>query len=198
MTAIAGDASDSHTPVIWMSLADWQRWSAGSSVATVIALTTTAEANLAAADQRLDTQTATRSDALSAIGSYTSENTSLQLMRGLRFAISALVIGAFFTVWTIQRSGDVAVLKALGARSGYLLRDALGQALVLLAVGTGIGTALAAAAGAAASGTVPFVLEAGAILVPALVMIALGALGAALAIRRITSVEPLTALGAAR
>jgi hypothetical protein len=36
-------------------------------------------------------------------------------MRGFLFAISALVIGAFFTVWTIQRGGDVAVLKALGA-----------------------------------------------------------------------------------
>lgn len=198
VTAIAGDASYSHTPVIWMSLADWQRLSAGPGVATVIALSTTGEANLAAADRRLETKTVTRSDALSAIGSYTSENASLQLMRGLLFAISALVIGAFFTVWTIQRSGDVAVLKALGARTRYLLTDALGQALVLLAVGTAIGSGLAAAAGAVAAGTVPFVLDAGTILVPALVMIALGALGAGLSIRRITSVDPLTALGAAR
>ena len=36
-------------------------------------------------------------------------------MRGFLFVISALVVGAFFTVWTIQRSGDIAVLKALGA-----------------------------------------------------------------------------------
>ncbi|MGW9434435.1 ABC transporter permease, partial [Streptomyces decoyicus] len=36
------------------------------------------------------------------------------------------------------------------------------------------------------------------VLAPALIMIALGAAGAALAIRRITSVDPLTALGSAR
>ncbi|MGH2856276.1 MAG: ABC transporter permease, partial [Solirubrobacteraceae bacterium] len=115
VAAVAGDASFSHTPVIWTSLADWQRLSPGSDVATVIALTTTPQAHLAAADQRLDTKTVTRAGALSAIGGYTSENTSLQLMRALLFAISALVIGAFFTVWTIQRSGEIAVLKALGA-----------------------------------------------------------------------------------
>ncbi len=120
-------------------------------------------------------------------------------MRGFLFAISALVIGAFFTVWTIQRSGDVAVLKALGASTPYLLKDALGQAVVMLAIGTGLGTALAAGFGALISGgDVPFVLDAATVLVPAAIMILLGALGAALSIRRITAVDPLTALGSAR
>lgn len=146
----------------------------------------------------LVTDTVTVAGSLGAIGSYSAENGSLQLMRGFLFAISVLVIGAFFTVWTIQRSGDIAVLKALGASTRYLLRDALGQAVVLLTAGTAIGAALAAAAGAVAAGTVPFVLDAGTVLFPAIVMIALGALGAALSIRRITSVDPLTALGSAR
>ncbi|MGH9068162.1 MAG: ABC transporter permease, partial [Acidimicrobiales bacterium] len=151
VTAVAGDASFNHTPVVWTSLADWQGLSPAPGTAgrhgTVIALDTTSSANLAGADQRLHTHTLTRSASVSAIGSYTSENGSLQLMRGLLFAISALVIGAFFTVWTIQRSSDIAVLKALGATTRYLLRDAMGQALVLLALGTAIGAGLAAAAG---------------------------------------------------
>ncbi|WP_260728486.1 ABC transporter permease [Dactylosporangium roseum] len=200
IAAVAGDASYSHTPVIWTSLTDWHRLTPGSpgGNATVIALTTTSDADLAAADRQLRTSTVARSAALSAIGSYTSENGSLQLMRGLLFAISALVIGAFFTVWTIQRSGDIAVLKALGATTRYLLRDALGQALTLLVAGTVIGTGLAAAIGTAAAGVVPFSLTAGSLLLPAAVMIALGAAGAALSIRRITSIDPLTALGSAR
>ncbi len=196
VAAVSGDASYSHIPVVWTSLADWQRLSPGTagSHATVIALSTNQGADLGAADKRLHTSTLTRSDALSAIGSYTSENGSLQLMRAFLFAISALVIGAFFTVWTIQRSGDIAVLKALGATTKYLLRDALGQAVVLLVGGTAVGTGIAAAIGAAAEGTVPFVLDVGTVLFPAIVMIALGALGAALSVRRITSVDPLTAL----
>ncbi|MFF9350109.1 ABC transporter permease [Streptomyces sp. NPDC014734] len=203
VAAVAGDASYSHTPVVWTSLDDWQRLGGDGAArerhATVIALTTTGGADLAAGDRAAGTSTLTLADSLTAIGSYQAENGSLQLMRGFLFAISALVIGAFFTVWTIQRSGDVAVLKALGASTGYLLRDALGQAVVMLALGTGAGTLLASGIGALISGgAVPFVLDAATVLVPAAVMIVLGAVGAALSIRRITAVDPLTALGSAR
>ncbi|WP_030621912.1 ABC transporter permease [Streptomyces sclerotialus] len=206
VAAVSGEAMYSHTPVVWTALDDWQRVGGGPAAteaqggATVLALTTrdADPAGLAAADKKLGTRTVTSADALRAIGSFTAENGSLQLMRGFLFAISALVIGAFFTVWTIQRSGDVAVLKALGASTRYLLRDALGQAVVLLVAGTGLGTAVAAGVGAAVGGTVPFVLEPATVLVPALIMIALGAVGAALSIRRITAVDPLTALGSAR
>ncbi|MCZ2524615.1 ABC transporter permease [Streptomyces sp. HB2AG] len=208
VAAVSGDASYSHTPVVWTSLDDWQhlaRPAAGGDAngprATVIALTTADgfdDTDRAAADEAAGTETATRDDALQAIGSFAAENGSLQLMRGFLFVISALVVGAFFTVWTIQRSGDVAVLKALGASTGHLLRDALGQALVLLAAGTAAGTAIAAALGAAVGGSVPFVLDAETVAVPALVMTALGTAGAALSVRRITSVDPLTALGSAR
>ncbi len=204
VAAVSGDASFSHTPVIWTSLDTWQKTApptgnADGPTATVIALNTTSGTDLKAADQAAGTKTVSKDDSLSAIGSYTSENGSLQLMRGFLFAISALVIGAFFTVWTIQRSGDVAVLKALGASTASLLTDALGQALVLLAGGTLIGTGTAACLGALVAGSaVPFLLTPTTALVPAAVTIALGTLGAGLSIRRITSVDPLTALGSAR
>ncbi|MGW0185715.1 ABC transporter permease [Streptomyces sp. NPDC003362] len=202
--AVRGDAFFSHTPVIWTSLDTWRRTapptgSGDGPAATVIALNTDSEADTAAIDRQAGTRTVSTGDSLAAIGSYSSENGSLQLMRGFLFAISALVIGAFFTVWTIQRSGDVAVLKALGASTASLLKDALGQAVVLLVGGTLLGTGVAAALGAVVAGSaVPFLLTPATVLLPAAVTILLGALGAALSIRRITSVDPLTALGSAR
>ncbi|MCX5209326.1 ABC transporter permease [Kitasatospora sp. NBC_00240] len=218
VAAVSGDAAFSHLPVVWTSLADWQlvappatatapatgsdsgsgSGSGSGEHATVIALSLSSAGGLADADRQFATEALTPDDSLAAIGSYTSENGSLQLMRGFLFAISALVVGAFFTVWTIQRSGDVAVLKALGASTGYLLRDALGQAVLLLVVGTAVGTAIAVGVGAAVGSAVPFVLDPPTVLVPAAVMTGLGALGAGLSIRRITSVDPLTALGSAR
>ncbi|WP_407940838.1 FtsX-like permease family protein [Nonomuraea antri] len=171
---------------------------ASAAVATVLVVRTQGSPDLAAADVRLGTSTVALSDAPAAIGSFSSENGSLQLMRGFLFAISALVIGAFFTVWTIQRRGDVAVLKALGASSGYLLRDALAQAVVVLLLGAGLGGAVGVALGALAGDAVPFVLSVTTTVVPVAVMILLGAAGAALAIRKITSVDPLIALGASR
>ncbi len=196
---VSGDASYSHLPVVWLALPDWQQLAPGAGHgATVIALSTTDDVDLAAVDQQLGTRTVATGDALSAIGSYTSENGSLQLMRAMLFAISALVIGAFFTVWTVQRSGDIAILKALGATTGHLLRDALGQALVLLVGGTALGAALAAGIGLAAQGVVPFTLTLATTVLPAVVMVVLGTAGAALAVRSLTTVDPLTALGSAR
>ncbi|GAA3892694.1 ABC transporter permease [Saccharothrix violaceirubra] len=195
VAAVEGDASFSHTPVVWIGLATWQRTTRAE--ATVVALET-AGADLEEGDRAAGTRTVSLADSLSAIGSYTSENGSLQLMRGFLFAISALVIGAFFTVWTIQRSGDIAVLKALGASTAYLLGDALGQAAVLLVGGTLVGTGAAAGLGALAGDSVPFVLTPATALAPAAVTILLGLLGAALSVRRITSVDPSTALGSAR
>ncbi|MCX4987626.1 MULTISPECIES: ABC transporter permease [unclassified Streptomyces] len=189
VAAVEGRAAYSHTPVVWTDL---------SGPATVVALRTDG-ADLAAADRAAGTRTLTRDDALTAIGSYRAENGSLQLMRGFLFAISALVIGAFFTVWTIQRSPDIAVLKALGASTPYLLRDALGQVVLMLTGGTLLGTGLAAGAGALVrGGDVPFALDGPTVLGPAAVITVLGALGAGLSVRRITAVDPLTALGSAR
>ncbi|MEV0526150.1 FtsX-like permease family protein [Streptomyces sp. NPDC050439] len=200
---VASDASYSHTPVVWTALDDWQglghRGTSLEEQATVIALRTGGGFDATAGDKAAGTETRTLDGALTAIGSYQAENGSLQLMRGFLFVISALVIGAFFTVWTIQRAGDIAVLKALGASTPYLLRDALGQAVLMLAAGTALGTGIAAVVGSAISGgDVPFVLDPPTVLWPAAVMIALGALGAGLSVRRITAVDPLTALGSAR
>lgn len=201
VAAVSGDASYSHTPVVWTDLSDWQHVTPTGGTgerATVIALRTAQDADLKAADTAAGTETKTIDDALTAIGSYQAENGSLQLMRGFLFVISALVVGAFFTVWTIQRSADIAVLKALGSSTRYLLRDALGQAVLMLVAGTAIGTGLAALVGAFVPDTVPFVLDPLTALGPAAVMTVLGLAGAALSIRRITSVDPLTALGSAR
>ncbi|MFE0131859.1 ABC transporter permease [Streptomyces sp. NPDC059037] len=200
---VASDASYSHTPVVWTSLDDWQalghRGTSMDEQATVIALRTGGGADIAAGDKAAGTESRTLDGALTAIGSYQAENGSLQLMRGFLFVISALVTGAFFTVWTIQRAGDIAVLKALGASTPALLRDALGQAVLMLAVGTALGTGIAAAVGSVISGgDVPFVLDPPTVLWPAAVLIVLGALGAGLSVRRITAVDPLTALGSAR
>ena len=109
-------------------------------------------------------------------------------------AISALVVGAFFTVWTIGRSGDIAVLKALGASTRYLLRDAVGQALVVLLLGVGVGTAIAVIGATLLSGVIPLTVTLTTTLLPAAALIILGLVGAVMAIARIASIDPHAAL----
>jgi putative ABC transport system permease protein len=112
--------------------------------------------------------------------------------------VSVVVVGSFFTVWTMQRAGDLAVVRAVGGIRGYLLRDALGQALLVLTLGAAAGAGVAVGLGVIAAKVVPFLLTPSTVVLLLAAMVAVGLLGAALSIRKITTVDPLTALGAAR
>ncbi|MFJ2664778.1 ABC transporter permease [Nocardia fluminea] len=192
---VAGDEWYSHTPVIWTSMPDWQAASPRTGAATVLAVTGDVPGCL---DAEAGTRSLPAPDAVEAIGSYQAENSSLTLMTVLLFAISALVIGAFFTVWTVQRQPDIATLKALGATTGSLVRDALAQAAIVLTAGVTAGLAITAIASLFLGEAMPFVLSPATTLVPALALIVLGLAGAAVALRFLFTTDPLTALGATR
>lgn len=194
----------SHTPVIAMTPKAWaaaDQRVGGSGEATLLAVsadpTGTAPdwGNIAAAT---DTFAQTPLASLAGLESFKSEIGSLGLMIAMLFGISALVVGAFFTVWTMQRAGDVAVLKALGASTGSLVRDALGQALIVLVIGIGVGLAAVLGLGALAGQALPFMVHPLTTIAPAAVMAALGLAGAAISLRPVVSADPLTALGSHR
>lgn len=199
VATVGGDAWYSHTPVVALSPDAWaqaDRRLGGDGTATVLAVSGTPD--WAAAAARTHTAAASPLMSLPALQTFTSEVGSLGLMIVMLFGVSALVVGAFFTVWTMQRSADIAVLKALGASDASLVRDALGQALVVLVVGIGVGIGLVSVLGALAGGTLPFLLSPLTTVLPASVMVVLGLAGAAVALRTVTRADPLTALGSNR
>lgn len=201
VSAVSDDSWYSHTPVAWASLDTWQQVAhtddaslSEPPVATVIV----AEADDGAAetaDAAAGTVSTDVRGSFNALGSYKSENGSLLLMQAFLYGISALVIVAFLTVWTVQRTRDIAVLKALGGSSSYLLRDALAQAAIVLVSGALLGGLLGVGIGAVAVQVAPFLTSTATTVLPILGIIVLGLAGAALAVRNVTKVDPLTALG---
>ncbi len=196
VSAITDDAWFSHTPAVWLSRDGWLKVDRSGDFANVLLVD--GSADWEAVNTSAATQSASTLGSLSAIGSFTSEAGSLGMMVALLFAISALVLSAFFTVWTMQRSADIAVLKALGSSTKALLIDSLGQALVVLTAGIGVGLALVLGFGALASQVLPFVISPFTTLLPALAMGVLGLAGVAFALKSITKANPLSALGGNR
>ena len=199
VTIVGGDAWYSHTPAVVLTPSTWakaDRAMGGDGSATALAVT--GDPDWSAVADRTHTSAQTPLASLAALDTFKSEIGSLGLMIAMLFGISALVVGAFFTVWTMQRSGDVAVLKALGATTRSLVRDALGQALVVLVVGIGLGMLVVVALGTLAGGALPFLLSPLTTLAPAVAMAVLGLAGAAVALRNVTKSDPLTALGSNR
>lgn len=202
ITKVTGDQWYSHTPVVWTTRSDWTEIAHLSDpevVGTIIAATHSEGADSQivreAADDDATTQSMSPRESFSALASYSSENGSLTLIQVLLYGISALVIVAFITVWTVQRTRDIAVMKALGAAEGYVLRDALGQASIVLSAGAALGGLLGAGGGLLALQAAPFELSLATTVAPVLGVVILGLGGATLAVRRTTRVDPLLALG---
>ncbi|MFU8947417.1 ABC transporter permease [Mycetocola zhadangensis] len=156
------------------------------------------ELDYAAVDDAAGTTSMTRTEAFNASPGYEAETMTLTMIQVFLYVICALVVGAFFTVWTIQRSHDIAVLRAVGASSRYLLRDSLAQAAFLLIGFTVVGVAAGVGLGALMPSAMPFDLEASPIAIASLTTIVLGLLGAAVAVLRISRIDPLAALGGRR
>ncbi|RKE64636.1 putative ABC transport system permease protein [Microbacterium sp. AG238] len=165
---------------------------------SVVAVEAPAETDLAVIDEAAGTMSMSRTESFNASPGYEAETLTLMMIQVFLYAICALVVGAFFTVWTIQRTGEIAILRAVGASRAYLLRDSMAQAAILLVGFTAIGIGAGVGLGALMPDAMPFDLEAGPIAIASVLTIALGLVGAAAAVLRISRVDPLTALGGQR
>lgn len=216
-----GQDTFGHVDVGYVPLSTWQFLAAGnespgpvtadtiatvtSDTASAIALTTgsgtslsDAGVDVAAADAAASTTTRSLETSFGASPGYTAETTTIVLIQVFLYVITALVIGAFFTVWTVQRQHEIAVLRAVGAPTGFLLRDGITQAAAILLAFTAAGLAAALLMAAAMPAEVPFAIEAAPVATALTAMIVLGLVGAALAVGRIVRIDPLAALGGQR
>ncbi|MFE3292623.1 ABC transporter permease [Rhodococcus sp. NPDC059234] len=198
-----------HVDVAYLPLRTWQEVHAGAkmgekaapsaySEASVIALRGVdgAVPDLAAGDAAAGTSAKTLDGSFDSSPGFSAEMMTMSMIKTFLYAIAALVVGAFFSIWTVQRTRELAVLRAMGSSTGFLLRDGLVQAIVVLlgSITVGVGLGLGLGSGLEGSG-MPFALETGPVVNGAVLLIILGLVGAAVAIVRITRVNPLTALG---
>jgi putative ABC transport system permease protein len=214
VVGIAEERNIGHIPIIYAPLRKWQEATYGPpggpapgeelpdvvfDFVSILALELEEDISpeqLAAIDDELVTTTLDRSAFYAASTGYIEEVRTVQIIQVFLFLISAVVIGAFFSIWTIQRTKEIGLVKALGAANGYLLRDALGQALILMAIGVFLGLSLGLWSGQAfmESGR-PFMFETDKIIQAMVLLVTAGLLGGALSIRKITAVDPIIALG---
>jgi putative ABC transport system permease protein len=215
VVGIAEERNIGHIPIVYAPLRKWQEATYGppggappgeqlpdvvfdfvSVLAMQLDESMTPE-QIKALDDEIGTTTLNRRRFYEASTGYLEEVRTVQIIQIFLFVISAVVIGAFFSVWTIQRTKEIGLVKALGASNGYLLRDALGQALLVMAIGVVVGLSLGLLLGQLimARTALPYMLQTNEISSAMLLLVVAGMLGGTLAIRRITSVDPIIALG---
>lgn len=188
-----------HAPIGFVSLETWQRIQFGSAADgrfSAVALRGGDGADLDRAAAVAGVDLLTKAQAYAGSPGYSAETMTMSLIRTFLLVISALVVGAFFTVLTVQRTRQIGLLKAMGATNGYIARDSVGQMALLVAVSSGVGVAAGAGVVALLSGgDAPVELDLRAVLTVAVSLVVAGVLGSLAALRRITQVEPAIALG---
>lgn len=208
---VAESRNIGHLPIIYAPLRKWQEATYGPpggpppgeelpdivfDFVSVVMLQLDDGVDIAALDDANETITMDREAYYAASTGYTSEVRSVQMIQSLLFIISAVVIGAFFSIWTIQRTKEIGLVKALGASNLYLIRDALGQAFMLIAAGTLVGMSLSLVfANIVADTELPFMLKSGTLISAVISLMIAGLLGAVMSVNRITGVDPIIALG---
>lgn len=185
----ANDLYLDHLPVVLLNTADLAGMAAQRGMAGPTAAFTTPGTEPPSGSLGLS-----GSERWTASASYQGEQLSLSLMIIMLYLISGLVLGAFFTVWTIQRLRGIAISSALGAARRVLVADALGQAVIVLACGISVGVAVTVAAALGIGAALPVVTDTSTILLPALILAGCGLVGAAVSLQPVLSVSPRSAL----
>jgi len=209
VVGVAPTATYGHVALVYAPIALWRQATYGQvtggvlpssaqGLASAAALQVRPGVDISAVGKRLGVDIVTKQQAYAGSPGYVAETATMSLIIDFLYVIAALIVGAFFTVWTIQRKADIGLMKALGASNGLVLRDALGQVALVVTGATAVGALVGSGIGSLIpGGTVPFALQTGAIVTAAVILAIAGLVGSLVAVRRIAAVDPIIALGTA-
>ena len=126
---------------------------------------------------------------------YSEQQSTLNTQRGFTLLIGILVVGGFFQIQTLQKVGQVGMLKALGAPNFLVAISATIQIMLTNVIGVTIGALATFGLAAAMPAGIPIIFNGQEVTVALFTLLVIGPLGGLVSIRYLTRVEPLAALG---
>ena len=185
---------------LWGSIDDWRELKYGANspdapVATLMMVQASGDARTTLPQQVSGIEVATPGEVFENIPGVTAQRSTANSIQGFGLVIGALVIGVFFYVLTLQKVGQIGVLKALGASSWFIFRQLALQVLIVTVIGLALAVPAAKLTLAALPGNVPLLLELRGVFISMALILVTAVLGVAVSGRKIASVDPLIALG---
>jgi hemin transport system permease protein len=128
---------------------------------------------------------------------YSEQQSTLNTQRGFTLLIGVLVVGGFFQIQTLQKIGQVGMLKALGAPNALIAVSATTQIVLTNLIGVALGALATFGLAAALPEGIPIIFNGQEVVVALITLLIIGPIGGLVSIRYLTKVEPLAALGPA-
>ena len=140
-------------------------------------------------------ETITHADAVMGMPGYKEESSTIYLMLAFLMIISAIIIAVFFYVFILQKTQQFGVMKAIGASDRFIKNTIIAQVFVLSLISIVTGIVLTYATALALPSAMPFTLDFGTVLLYGRLLLIISVLGSVISARRISKIDPLTALG---
>lgn len=141
------------------------------------------------------TSSLSRDDAVFALPGVKAQNSTFNQIIYMTLAVVLAVIGLFFSLLTIERTALYGVLKAVGASSRRLFAGVVLQAVVVATVAFVAGAVLAVLISFALTASLPFELTPGRFAFTFVALVVAAVLGSAISLRRVTRIDPASAIG---
>lgn len=192
---------------VWVNLTTWRavqnanRPDATVTDEVVQALVVRGEGGPAALADAIDSATdgATSSlsidDAVLALPGVKQQRDTFNQITYTTLVVVLAVVGLFFSLLTIERIGLYGVLKAIGATTTRLFVGVMVQAVVVAVVAFALGSGLVLTAAAALPAKVPLQLVPGRFVFTFVGVLVAAVLGSAISLRRVTRIDPASAIG---
>jgi len=143
------------------------------------------------------TATLTKEDAVYALPGVEQQSSTFNAIIYSTLVVVLAVIGLFFSLLTLERTGLYGVLKAIGASTARLFSGVVLQAVVVATVAYLIGASLACLLALAFPPGIPLQLTTGRFVFTFVALVVAAVLGSAISLRRVTRIDPASAIGSA-
>lgn len=187
ITGFSNDQTYSSNPMVFGSIADWQ--SLGVQYTGQVSAIASDTAPTTPGLSELSTK-----EFMTAIPGVSAQNATFALMIGALIIISAVMLGVFTYVLTMQKQTVFGVMKTQGISNAMIGWSVLWQTGILAIFGSLVAVGISMGIGLALPSAVPFAI-------PLLLWVAIGAIivlfslaGALFSVRAATRIDPLEAL----
>jgi putative ABC transport system permease protein len=141
------------------------------------------------------TSTLTRDDAVFALPGVREQDSTFTAIIWSTLVVVLAVVGLFFSLLTLERTGLYGVLKAIGASTQRLFAGVVLQAVVVAVIAFVVGGILAFLADTALPSEIPLQLTVGRYVFTFVALVVAAVLGSAISLRRVTRIDPASAIG---
>jgi putative ABC transport system permease protein len=186
-------------PTVYVLLSTWQELKYGATGDSLPAASVVLLKGPGVAGKSGDGWIAvSKSKAFDNIEGVSGQQSTVRALQAFGYLIGGLVIGVFFYVLTLQKIGQIGMLKAVGASSLFVFRQVLSQVVAISIVGVSAAIPLAWATNSLIQrgrNPVPIAFTPGTFITTSVLLVLMATVGAAFSGRQVAKVDPIIALG---